>query len=63
MTFIAPTFAARHPTPHYVSMGRWCTILGVFVSIGTAYSVMRSESIMDYCQALFSFFTRPCSAR
>ena len=44
---------------HYVSMGRWCTILGVLVSIGTAYLVMRSESIMDYCQALFSFFIAP----
>src|SRR5205807_1287146 len=25
---------------HYVSVGRWCTILGVLVSIGTAYLVM-----------------------
>ncbi len=44
---------------HYVSMGRWCTILGVLVSIGTAYLVMRSASIMDYTQALFSFFVAP----
>ncbi|MGC8641392.1 MAG: sodium:solute symporter family protein [Isosphaeraceae bacterium] len=44
---------------HYVSMGRWCTIIGIFVSIGTAYLVMRSESIMDYVQALFSFFIAP----
>ena len=26
---------------HYVSMGRWCTILGVIISIGTAYLVMQ----------------------
>ena len=26
---------------HYVSMGRWCTILGVVISIGTAYLVMQ----------------------
>ena len=44
---------------HYVSMGRWCTILGVLVSIGTAYFVMQFQSIMDYVQALFSFFIAP----
>ncbi len=42
-----------------VRMGRWCTLLGVAVSIGTAYLVMRSQSIMDYVQALFSFFIAP----
>ena len=40
-------------------MGRWCTILGVLVSIGTAYLVMQFNSIMDYVQALFSFFIAP----
>ena len=44
---------------HYVAMGRWCTILGVLVSIGTAYLVMQFASIMDYVQALFSFFIAP----
>ncbi len=44
---------------HYVSMGRWCTIVGVLVSIGTAYLVMQFLSIMDYVQALFSFFIAP----
>jgi SSS family solute:Na+ symporter len=42
-----------------VTMGRWCTLLGVAVSIGTAYLVMQSQSIMDYVQALFSFFIAP----
>ena len=40
-------------------MGRWCTIVGVLVSIGTAYLVMQFLSIMDYVQALFSFFIAP----
>jgi SSS family solute:Na+ symporter len=40
-------------------MGRWCTLLGVLVSIGTAYLVMQFQSIMDYVQALFSFFIAP----
>ena len=44
---------------HYVKMGRWCTILGVLISIGTAYLVMQFGSIMDYVQALFSFFIAP----
>jgi len=44
---------------HYVNMGRWSTILGVLVSIGTAYMVMQFKSIMDYVQALFSFFIAP----
>ena len=42
-----------------MSVGRWCTILGVLVSIGTAYLVMQFLSIMDYVQALFSFFIAP----
>jgi SSS family solute:Na+ symporter len=44
---------------HYVRVGRWCTILGVLVSIGAAYLVMSFLSIMDYVQALFSFFIAP----
>ncbi|MGH9615501.1 MAG: sodium:solute symporter family protein [Acidobacteriaceae bacterium] len=44
---------------HYVSVGRWSTILGVIVSIGAAYLVMQFASIMDYVQALFSFFIAP----
>src|ERR1700747_2400012 len=47
------------PDAHYVSIGRWCTLIGVLVSIGTAYLVMRFQSIMDYVQALFSFFIAP----
>jgi SSS family solute:Na+ symporter len=44
---------------HYVTVGRWATILGVVVSIGTAYLVMGAAGIMDYVQALFSFFISP----
>jgi SSS family solute:Na+ symporter len=47
------------PDAHYVSMGRWCTVIGVLISIGTAYLVMQFLSIMDYVQALFSFFIAP----
>jgi solute:Na+ symporter, SSS family len=44
---------------HLVTVGRWATILGVVVSIGTAYLVMSAAGIMDYVQALFSFFISP----
>jgi solute:Na+ symporter, SSS family len=52
-------FRKTAPDAHYVSVGRWCTLLGVLVSIGTAYLVMQFASIMDYVQALFSFFIAP----
>jgi SSS family solute:Na+ symporter len=44
---------------HYVAVGRWATILGVLVSIVAAYSVRQAPGIMDYVQALFSFFISP----
>jgi len=55
-----PLLKRRQPRDeHLVKVGRWCTILGVLVSIGTAYLVMQFKSIMDYVQALFSFFIAP----
>ena len=54
-----PFIRREAPDAHYVLMGRWSTILGVLVSIGTAYLVMQFKSIMDYVQALFSFFIAP----
>jgi SSS family solute:Na+ symporter len=47
------------PDSHYVSMGRWSTVVGMLVSVGTAYLVAHAASIMDYVQALFSFFIAP----
>ena len=44
---------------HYVAMGRWCTMIGLLVSIGAAYIVTHFGSLMDYVQALFSFFIAP----
>ena len=47
---------------HYVRMGRWSTVVGVLASVATAYLVMDFKSIMDYVQALFSFFIAPLFA-
>jgi SSS family solute:Na+ symporter len=49
----------RATDAHYVRMGRACTLIGVLVSIGTAYLVQHAASIMDYVQQLFSFFIAP----
>jgi len=54
-----PFLRKNAPDQHYVSMGRWCTIIGLVISIGTAYLVMHAASMMDYVQALFGFFIAP----
>src|ERR1700687_5983664 len=54
-----PFIRKRATDHHYVSMGRWCTMIGLVISIGTAYLAMGFASIMDYVQALFSFFIAP----
>jgi len=54
-----PFINSKGSDSHYVSMGRWTTVIGVLVSVGTAYLVMQFAIIMDYVQALFSFFIAP----
>src|SRR6201994_5045448 len=49
----------KAPDRHYVAMGRWCTLIGVLVSVGTAYLVQHAASIIDYVMQLFSFFIAP----
>ena len=44
---------------HYVAMGRWSTVVGMLISIASAYLLAHATSIMDYVQALFSFFIAP----
>jgi SSS family solute:Na+ symporter len=57
-----PYFKKRAADEHYVKVGRWSTILGVLISIGAAYFVTQFKSIMDYMQALVSFFIAPLFA-
>src|ERR687886_161301 len=47
------------PDGHYVTVGRIATVVGVLLSIGTAYIVMAFESIMDYVQLLHGMFLAP----
>jgi SSS family solute:Na+ symporter len=45
-----------------LSIGRWCTVIGLGASIAAAYLVMQFASIMDYVQALLGFFIIPLFA-
>lgn len=47
---------------HYLRVGRIATAVGIIVSIATAFFVMGYKSIMDYMQAIFSFFNAPLFA-
>jgi SSS family solute:Na+ symporter len=44
---------------HYLNMGRWCSILGVLISIGTAYALFLFSNILEYLQVLVFFFIVP----
>ncbi len=50
------------PDNHYLWMGRIITVVGIILSIGTAYIAAGFASIMDYVQALFSIFNAPLLA-
>ena len=44
---------------HYLSMGRWCSLLGVLMSIGTAYALFYFSNILEFLQVLIFFFIVP----
>jgi solute:Na+ symporter, SSS family len=50
------------PDTHYLWMGRVVTVVGIVLSVGTAYIASSFTSIMDYVQALFSIFNAPLLA-
>ncbi|PJI93359.1 sodium:solute symporter family protein [Luteimicrobium subarcticum] len=52
----------KMPDAHYLKVGRWVTVVGVVVGIGTAFIAARAENIMTYMQTLFSFFNAPLFA-
>ena len=43
-------------------MGRVTTVIGIFISVGTAYWAKSFPSIMDYMQAIFSWVNAPLFA-
>lgn len=44
---------------HYLHMGRWSSVLGILVSIATAYSLFFFSNILEYLQVLVFFFIVP----
>ena len=44
---------------HYLNVGRVVTVLGILLSVGTAYVVLLFASIMDYVQLLHGMFLAP----
>ena len=54
-----PLFRKNASDAHYLSMGRWCSILGVLISIGTAYALFWFSNILEFLQVLVFFFIVP----
>ncbi|MFP5236637.1 MAG: sodium:solute symporter family protein [Acidobacteriota bacterium] len=47
---------------HYLMVGRWATVGGILLSIGTAYAAISFNNIMDTLQLVFSFVNAPLFA-
>src|SRR5205823_14881625 len=45
----------RASDAHYLQMARWTTVVGIALSVATAYIAMRFNNIMDMLQLVFSF--------
>lgn len=54
-----PLFNRNARDQHYVNMGRWCSIIGVLISIGTAYALFWFSNILEFLQVLVFFFIVP----
>jgi SSS family solute:Na+ symporter len=57
-SYIAPGKSDKH----YLWMGRWATVAGIFISVGTAYWASKSGNIMNLLQLVFSFVNAPLFA-
>lgn len=47
---------------YYLKVGRVVTVVGCLLAIGTAFIASGTQNLMDYIQALFSFFNAPLFA-
>src|SRR3954454_22299716 len=50
------------PDSHYLTVGRMTTVVGVALSIGTAYLAQQYNNIMDLLQLVFGFVNAPLFA-
>jgi solute:Na+ symporter, SSS family len=54
--------APKKSDQHYLWMGRWATVAGILISIGTAYWAKHSGNIMNLLQLVFGFVNAPLFA-
>ncbi|HXY40812.1 MAG TPA: hypothetical protein VEQ10_14165, partial [Vicinamibacteria bacterium] len=54
-----PLFRRNASDRHYLAMGRWCSILGVLISIAAAYALLWFSNILEFLQVLVFFFIVP----
>ncbi|MDF1574032.1 MAG: sodium:solute symporter family protein [Bacteroidales bacterium] len=47
---------------HYLKVGKWTTVVGVLVSIITAYVARSFNNVMDFLQLIFAFVNAPLFA-
>ena len=47
---------------HYLKVGKWTTVVGVLVSIITAYVARSFNNVMDFLQLVFAFINAPLFA-
>lgn len=60
---IYQSYIARNKSDqHYLWMGRWATVVGILISVGTAYWARQSGNIMNLLQLVFSFVNAPLFA-
>lgn len=57
-----PYVVKDRPDRYYLQVGRIITVIGIVIGIGTAFIAAGYENIMNYVQALFSFFNAPLFA-
>ena len=59
---VEPYLSRTAATTYYIRIGRYATIGGIVVAIGTALIASRYSNLMNYLQALFSIFNAPLFA-
>ncbi len=57
-SYIAPNKTDHH----YLWMGRWATVVGIIISVATAYLAAQFSNIMDMLQLVFGFVNAPLFA-
>ena len=54
-----PLLNRKGSDQHYLAMGRWCSIIGVVISIAAAYALLWFSNILEFLQVLVFFFIVP----